>query len=165
MVAVQLAEAASDDPQVLLLIRKSPGFVPDVAMLEMLIALVPLFVSVIGFPAPLLPTATDTQFRLVGETEALPPDDVVPVPDKVTFCGLPVPESVKLSVALRAPAAVGLKVTDAVQLADAARLAPQVLPEMAKSPAFVPEIAMLLMEIDDVSPFVSVADFAALVDP
>ena len=73
--------------------------------------------------------------------------------------------SVKISVADRAPVAPGVKVTEAVQLPDAARLFPQVWVEMAKSPAFVPEIAMLLIEIDDVRPLVNVDDIAALVDP
>jgi hypothetical protein len=76
-----------------------------------------------------------------------------------------VAESVKLSVALRVPTAVGLNVTEALQLVEAARLAPQVLLAIAKSPALVPEIATLLIVIDDVSPFDSVADCDALVDP
>jgi len=164
IVAVQLADAASEDPHVLLLIRKSPGFVPDIAMLLIVIVLVPLFVSVTGFGPPLLPTATFTQFKLVGETLALPEPDT-PVPESVTFCGLLLAPSAKLSVADRAPDAPGLNVIDTVQLAELPRLLPQVLLEMAKSPAFVPEIATLLIAIDDDSPFVSVVDFAALVDP
>ncbi len=144
----------------MLLIRKSPGFVPDIAMLLIVIALVPPFVSVIAFAAPLFPTATDTQFRLVGDTEALP-DAVAPVPDSATFCGLLLALSVKLRVALRAPVAPGLKVTETVQVDEAPRLLPQVLLEMEKSPAFVPEIAMPLIVIDEVCPFDKVATFAA----
>ena len=162
--AVQLEDAASEEPHVLLLIRKSPGFVPDIAMLLMLIELVPLFVSVTAFAAPLLPTATDTQFRLVGETEALP-EPVAPVPDSAIFCGLLLALSVKVRVALLAPEAPGLKVTETVQFDEAARLLPQVLLEIEKSPAFVPEIAMLLIVIDEVCPLDKVADFAALVEP
>jgi hypothetical protein len=63
------------------------------------------------------------------------------------------------------PDAVGLNTTDAVQLADAARLVPQLFAEMLKSPAFVPEIETPLIVIDEVSPFDSVAACAALVDP
>jgi hypothetical protein len=162
--AVQVEDAASEAPHVLLLIRKSPGFVPDVAMLLMEIELVPLFVSVTVFGAPLLPTATDAQLRLVGETEALP-DPVAPVPDSATDCGLLLALSVKFRVAFLAPVAPGLKVTEAAQFDEAARLLPQVLLVIEKSPAFVPEIAMLLIVIDEASPLVKVADFAALVEP
>ena len=59
-----------------------------------------------------------------------------PEPESVTVCGLPVPESANDKVALRVPLAVGLNTTLAVQVADAARLLPQVLLLMAKSPHF-----------------------------
>lgn len=89
----------------------------------------------------------------------------VPEPESATLCGLPVAESAKLSVALRVPAAVGLKTTDAVQFAEAARLAPHVFAEMLKSVAFVPEIATLLIVIEELCPFDSFAACAALVLP
>ena len=63
----------------------------------------------------------------VGLKGAMENVAVEPVPVSETDCGLFVAESVKLSNAVRAPAAVGLKTIDAVQLAEAARLAPQVL--------------------------------------
>jgi len=69
MFAVQLAEAASEDPQVLLNTLKSPGFAPVNVMLEMVIAEAFPLVSVTTFWPPVLPTATETQLRLVGETE------------------------------------------------------------------------------------------------
>ena len=69
MLAVQLEDAASDDPQVLLKVSKSPGSAPVNPMLLIVIAVVPLFVSVTTFCAPFPPTGTDTQFRVVGETE------------------------------------------------------------------------------------------------
>ena len=83
IVAVHVAEAARELPQVLLEIKKSPGLVPLTVMPLMDRDDVPLFVSVMAFPAPLFPTTTDTQFKLVGLTEALP--DVVddPVPAKL----------------------------------------------------------------------------------
>ena len=68
-------------------------------------------------------------------------------------------ESVKLSVAERVPAVVGLNMIFAVQLADAPRLEPQVLLKIAKSPALVPVIATLLIVIAAVPLFVSVATF------
>ena len=49
-----------------------------------------------------------------------------PVPDSVTFCGLPEALSVTLNAAGRAPLTVGLKVTLIVQLAPAASEDPQV---------------------------------------
>lgn len=131
----------------------------------MLMEDVPLFVSVMTFCAPPPPTGTDTQFKLVGLTAALPPEVVAPVPFKVTDCGLLVAESVKVNVALRAPAAVGLNTIEAVQEPPAARLAPHVLPEMLKSPEFVPEIATPLIVSEMLRPFDSVAVCAVLLDP
>jgi len=126
---------------------------------------VPLFVSVMTFRAPLPPTGTDTQFRFVGLTVAVPPEVVTPVPAKATFCGLLVAESVKLKVALRAPAAAGLNAMDAVQESEAARLVLHVLLAMLKSPAFVPDIATLLNVIEELSPFDRVAVCVVLLDP
>ena len=72
----------------------------------------------------------------------------VPVPVSATDCGLLLAESVKLRIALRVPAAVGLNTTLAEQLAAATRLVPHVLAEIAKSAAFVPVIATLLTVMD-----------------
>src|ERR1019366_1933790 len=69
IVAVQLEDAASDEPQVLLRIAKSPGFVPPRVTLLMVIAALPLFVSVTTFGAPVWPSCTDTQFSVDGDTE------------------------------------------------------------------------------------------------
>lgn len=88
-----------------------------------------------------------------------------PVPESAINCGLPAPESVKFSVAVRVPAAVGLNTTAAVQLVDAARLVPHVLLAMLKSPAFVPEIAIPLIVMDVVKPFDSVPACDALATP
>lgn len=81
-----------------------------------------------------------------------------PVPVRATDCGLLGAVSVNFNVADRAPDAVGLKTTVALQLAEAARVAPQVLAEIVKSPAFVPDIATLLMVMDEVPRFFSVVD-------
>lgn len=131
----------------------------------MVSAVVPPFVRVATFCPPMPPTGTDTQFRLVGLTDPLPEVDDDPVPLSATVCGLFVAESVKLSVALRAPDAVGLNTTEAPHVPAAARLVPQVLLEMLKSEGFVPEIATALMVIDELVPFASVNDFAALLVP
>ena len=73
--------------------------------------------------------------------------------------------SVTVRVAERAPDAVGLKATVTEQVADAARLAPQVLDEMLKSPEFVPVMDTLLIVIEVLPPFVSVVVCDALVEP
>src|SRR6185312_17211990 len=78
----------------------------------------------------------------------------------------PAPSSVKLSVALRLPTAVGEKVTPTVQVAFTAIAFPeQVSALMAKSPVFDP--VMLTALICSVAPLalVSVTVWAALVVP
>jgi hypothetical protein len=86
-------------------------------------------------------------------------------PERDTACGLFDAESVNIRLADRAPFAEGVNVTLTVQLAPTARLVPQVLAEMVKSPALDPEIAMLVMDIAVLAPFVSVTVCAAVVEP
>ena len=62
--------------------------------------------------------------RLAGERLAAA---AVPVPERLTVCGLPLALSAMLSVAERAPLAEGVKLTLMVQLAPAATELPQVL--------------------------------------
>jgi hypothetical protein len=88
---------------------------------------VPTFVSVTACAELVLPMATVPKFRLVGESFA-----VVPIPLRLTFCGLPAALSVMLSAAERVPDAVGLNVTLILQLAPAASELPQV--EFEQSP-------------------------------
>ena len=59
--------------------------------------------------------------------ETLHEEDEAPVPESDTVCGLLASESVMVSVPLRVPVAVGVKVTFTVQLPPAATLAPQSL--------------------------------------
>jgi hypothetical protein len=117
-----------------------------------------------AFGAPLFPIATATQFNVVGLTVALP-EPVAPVPLSATDCGLFVAESVKLSVAVLAPLAIGLNTIEAEQELAVTRLVPQVLLAMLKSPAFVPDIVTLLIVIDELEPFDRVTVFEALLDP
>ena len=79
--------------------------------------------------------------RLMGErlTRA-----AVPVPERLTVCGLPLALSVRVTAAVRVPLAAGVKVTLMVQLAPAATLDPQLL-VCAKSLGFVPMSARLEM--------------------
>jgi hypothetical protein len=85
---------------------------------------------------------TDNGERLTAGAGGAP----VPVPDKAAEWGLPGASSVITREALRAPRAVGVKLTLAVQLAPAAKVAPQVVVR-EKSPGFVPPIATLAMLI------------------
>ncbi len=83
----------------------------------------PLFVSV-TFCAPLVvPTSWLLKATLVGERLTAGP---IPVPVKVTLCGLPLALSLMLTAAVRVPVAAGVNVTLMVQLPLAATLDPQV---------------------------------------
>ena len=95
------------------------------------------------------------KLRLVGEK--LIPGAVVPVPVRATVCGLPVALSVTVIAPVRAPAAVGVKITEIVQLAAGATDAPQVLVWL-KSPLGV----MLAMVRVAVPVLVSVTTWALL---
>jgi hypothetical protein len=163
--AVHVADAASEVPHVLLEITKSPGLAPVSDRPLIVREDVPVFVSVMVFCAPLFPMATYTQFNVAGLADALPAPVATPLPVRATDCGLLVAESVKLSVAVRAPLAVGLNTTEAEQVLAAARLVPQVLLAILKSPAFAPDIATLLIEIEVLNPFDSVTVCEALLDP
>ena len=63
-----------------------------------------------------------------------PRTGAVPVPVNETVCGLPVPLLVRVSVPVRAPAAVGVKITEIVHVALIAMLAVQPVFVWAKSP-------------------------------
>ena len=70
----------------------------------------------------------------------------VPVPVRLTVCGLPGALSANDKVAARAPVAVGVKVTLTVQVPFWATLAPvQVSALVAKSPGLVPPRLSVLM--------------------
>jgi hypothetical protein len=84
MLAVQVAEAAREDPHVLLAITKSAGFAPISVTLPIVSDEVPVLVRVIAFAAPLFPTATYTQLREAGLTDALPEPVAAPVPLSAT---------------------------------------------------------------------------------
>jgi len=86
-------------------------------------------------------------------------------PVRVTLWGLLVAESVNARTALFVPGADGLNITEAVQLDDAARDAPHVLPDRLNSPAFVPVMATELMLIAVAPPLFSVADWTVLLAP
>src|SRR5436190_23135481 len=125
----------------------------------MLKAVVLTLVRVTFFASLTVPLSSVLLFTLQGASLV-----VVPVPDSVTFCGLPAALSLMLTAAVRVPLAVGLNVTLIPQLAPAANELPQVW-VCAKFPALVPVIAMLLMVKIAVPVFLSVTVLAALVVP
>ena len=157
---VQLAPTARLAPQPLVW-AKSPLLVPVIAMLLIVNGALPLFVSVTAWAALVVLTDWFPNPTEVGDRLAA---GAVPVPVRLAVRGLPVPLSVTVSVALRVPEAVGLKVTLMVQLAAAARLAPQPFVR-AKSPLLVPVMATLLMVSDELVPFFRVSVCAVLVVP
>lgn len=142
---------------------KSPGLAPLKLMLPMLIAAVFPLVRITAFWPLRVPVATAAQLRLEGETALAPVDD--PTPESATTCGLLVAESAKLRLAVRVPAAPGRNTTLAMQVPEIARLVPQVVLEIAKSDAFGPVTAMLVILMDAPGPFDNVTDCAGLLVP
>ena len=159
---VQLDEGARLAPQVLLAMAKSPGFAPEKARSVIVIALAPLLVSVRDWGVLVDPAAVAEKVRLPGANTALVSE---PVPDNPTVWGLFPAASVNVRVAARDPLALGVNVMLTVQVAEPARLVPQVLAEMAKSPGFAPDSATLLIAMAVAPPLVRVTDWAARVVP
>ena len=136
---VQVAPAATLVPQ-LFVCPKSPPLVPVKPILLMVNATPLLFASVT--PCAVLvvltlwsPNVSEVGARLGG---------AVPVAEMLAVCGLLLASSVTVRVALRAPVAVGVKVTLMVQVAPAATLVPQLL-LCPKSPLLVPVKVMPVM--------------------
>lgn len=126
MLAVQLAEAARVEPQLVEETAKSLASVPETpALLRVTEPEVP-FVTVTICALLDEPVATLPKDKLVGVKVTLPEDPPAPRPETATCCGLFPALSVKLSVAVRVPEAVGLNRIVTVQLADAASVEPQV---------------------------------------
>ena len=103
-------------------------------------AALPVLLRVTAWAEVVLPTDTLPKERLLGET---PATAVVPVPERLMVCGLPVALSATLTIAERMPDAVGLKVMLIVQVDPALKLDPQVL-VCTKSLRFTPETAILV---------------------
>jgi hypothetical protein len=90
--------------------------------------LVKMFVSVTDLVELVEPTAVVLKLRELADSVT----GALPVPLRLTVCGLLIALSAKLSVPVAAPVAAGVNVTPTVQLAPAAMLGPQVLLAMAK---------------------------------
>lgn len=126
MFAVQLAEVARVDPQLVEETAKSEASVPEMPALLRVMEPEVLFVTVMICALLDEPVATLPKDKVAGNTVTLPDDPPAPRPETATCCGLLPALSVKLSVAVRVPEAVGLNRMVAVQLDPVARLEPQV---------------------------------------
>jgi hypothetical protein len=120
---VQLAPAAKVVPQVVVS-AKSEAFVPAIETLLMVMVPVPVFFSVTVLALVVTFTGWIPNATVVGVTLAT---GVVPVPVKLTCCGLLGSESAIRSVAVLLLLAVGVNVTLMLQLAPTANVLAQVL--------------------------------------
>ena len=157
---VQLPLAATELLHVLVS-AKSPGLVPVNAMLLMVRAAFPVLFSVKVWAALVVPRVWLLKVRLVAVT---PATGALPVPVRLTVCGLPLALSAMLTEAVRAPVAVGVNVTLIVQVPFAATELPQVL-VAAKSPGSVPAVPILVTVKLAFPVLVRVTACAALVVP
>ena len=89
-------------------------------MLEMVNGAPPLFVSVIVCAALVVPTGWLANVRLAGDRLTA---EAVPMPVKLTACGLPIASSLIVIAPRRMSVVVGLNVTLIAQPAPAARVA------------------------------------------
>jgi hypothetical protein len=156
---VQLEPAATLAPQ-LLVWPKSPALAPVNPMLLMVKTAPLVFASVTPCAALLVPT-----FWLPNVSEpGVSLGSAVPVPVKLTVCGLPAALSVMLTLPLRVPMAVGRNVTLRLQLPFTARVAglKGQLCVSLKSPAFAPPTTRLVILKGALPPFVSVTPCAGL---
>ena len=120
---VQLPLAATEPPQVLVC-PKSPGLAPVNPMPLMDRAAFPVLFSVKVWAVLGEPTFWLLKVRLVVVTPAM---GALPVPVRLTVCGLPLALSAMLTEAVRPKMAVGVNVTLIVQVPFAATELPQVL--------------------------------------
>ena len=111
--------------------------------------------------APLVSMLFWTRTKAGGE----PPVEPAPMPVSLAVCGLPLALSLTASVAVRVPAAVGVNVTLIAQAAPPGGTDTPQLLVCAKSPLFVPMIAMLEMLRLTFPVFESVTIWEALVVP
>jgi len=130
---VQVVPAATLVPQVLLEMPKGPL----VAMPENVSDPLWLLVNVTDLAELVEPTAAVLKLR----DEADSVTGALPVPLRLTVCGLVAAPSVKVRAPGAAPSAIGVKVTPTLQLPPAATLVPQVLLAIANGPV----ATMLLM--------------------
>ena len=151
----QLAPAATLVPHVLLAMLN-----PELTTAGLRVsATLKRFVRVTVLVELVFPTVTVPKLSELAENVT----GAVPVPLRLTVCGLLIALSAKVSVPVAAPAAAGVKLTPTVQLAPAAMPAPQVLLEMAKGPPAGTEMPVNVRAV--LRRLVTVTVFAALVLP
>lgn len=134
----QVALAARLAPQELDEMAKSLALAPVMGLPVMVMADDPLFLSATIRELLVWPTTKPPNEMLDGDAVAVPAVELAPAPERVTDCGLLLPLSVKVRVAVRVPVVAGAKVMLTVQLVDAASEDPQVVEDCAKSPGSAP---------------------------
>jgi hypothetical protein len=139
---LQLDPAATLVPQ-LLVCAKSVLFSPVTARLVIVSVAFPVLVRVAVCGELTTPTDSFPKGMLVGANTTTGPPPV-PVPVRLTVCGLFPASSLTFNVAVRVPVADGVNVTFTVQAWPAATVPPHVL-VCAKSDAFAPVKVKLLM--------------------
>ena len=162
----QVPETAMLPVQVLAEMAKSSGLVPVMETPEIVSAPVPPLVSVTVCAAPCRAHALAAE-RQRGWAKASRPGTPIPVPLRDPDCVDPVTLpalSVTVSVAVRLPIPVGLKVTETRQVPAAATV-PEQLFVVAKSVAFVPLITTLAIVSGPLPELLSVNVWALLVLP
>ena len=93
----------------------------------MLSVALPVLVSVTVCAALVVPTCWLAKVRLALDRETAGAATLLPLPVRLTVCGLPAALSVIVTLAVLVPVAVGVNVTLIVQLAPAGTELPQVL--------------------------------------
>lgn len=122
----QLAPAASVAPHECNC-RNDVGLVPAIVIELRVTDRVPVFFTVTSCAALVVPDTVFGNVRAVGDRVIDRVDATVPVPLSVTFWGEPVALSATLRVAGKLPVVAGLKLTETVHDAPAARVVPQVV--------------------------------------
>ena len=159
MAIVQEPPGAKLAPQAPLLVVWTK--LPFVKLTEVIVSVPPpVLVRVTVWGAALAVPTTWLAEKVMLAGDRLTPGGVIPVPVKVTVCGLPAALSLTVSVPLATVAAVGEKVTLMVQEAPAANDEPQVL-VLANGPV----VLMPLIVRAEPPLFVKVATWAGLVEP
>ena len=118
---VQVAAAANVAPQVVADLRNDVALAPVMVSEVSVTVPVPVFLMVTTCAAVVEPTVVEAKVSEVGDSETVKVEAVAPVPVMVAVC-VPVPAlSRTSSVAVRVPAATGLKEISTAQDAPAAR--------------------------------------------
>ena len=153
---VQLPLAATELPQSLVCAKS-----PVVMILVMVNGASPVLLNVTVWTALVLPTSWFPKSRLVADWLTI---GRIPVPVRLSICGLLVASSKTVTVATRLPRVVGRKMRLILQLAPAARALPQVL-FSPKSLLFGPPTPISLMFTGTFPGLVKVTSCAELLVP